>query len=354
FWAASDVGWVVGHSYICYGPLLYGCTTVVFEGKPVGTPDAGTFWRMIEEYDIKTLFTAPTAFRAIKREDPEAEFLKKYNTSGLRALFLAGERCDPDTIQWAEKILGVPVIDHWWQTETGWSVAANCTGLHLFPVKHGSPAKAAPGWDIQVLDENGAPQGAGEIGALVCKLPLPPGTLPTLWNAEERFRSSYLEDYPGYYKTGDAGFIDDEGYVYVMSRTDDIINVAGHRLSTGAMEEVLSAHPDVAECAVIGVADNLKGQTPLGFVVTKVGVTTPPDEIAKQCAKLVREKIGPVAAYKQTVVVQRLPKTRSGKILRGTMQKIADNQDYKMPATIDDPGILPEIKDVLSGIGLAD
>ncbi len=353
FWAASDVGWVVGHSYICYGPLLHGCTTVVFEGKPVGTPDAGTFWRMIEEHKISTLFTAPTAFRAIRREDPDGALIGKYNLEGFRALFLAGERCDPETIQWAEKMLNVPVIDHWWQTETGWSIAANCLGLHMFPVKHGSPTRAAPGWDVQVVDDNCKQVEPGQIGALVCKLPLPPGTLPTLWNAEARFRQAYLTDYPGYYKTGDAGFIDDQGYIYVMTRTDDIINVAGHRLSTGAMEEVLAQHPAVAECAVIGVADELKGQVPLGFVCLKAGITTAPEQIAKECAAMVRDQIGPVAAYKQTVVVHRLPKTRSGKILRGTMQKIADNQDYKMPATIDDPGILPEIEEALEGIGLA-
>ncbi|WP_147164849.1 propionyl-CoA synthetase [Pararhodospirillum oryzae] len=353
FWAASDVGWVVGHSYICYAPLLHGATTVVFEGKPVGTPDAGTFWRVIAEHNVVTLFTAPTAFRAIKREDPDATFLKKYNLEHFRTLFLAGERCDPATIDWAEKILNVPVIDHWWQTETGWSIAANCKGLHLFPVKHGSPTRAVPGWDVQVLDENGHELEPGKIGALVCKLPLPPGTLTTLWKADERYKQAYLAEFPGYYKTGDAGFLDDDHYVYVMTRTDDIINVAGHRLSTGAMEEVLAGHPDVAECAVIGVADDLKGQVPLGFVCLKAGVATPPEKIAADCARLVREQIGPVAAYKQTVVVPRLPKTRSGKILRGTMQKIADNQDFKMPATIDDPGILPEIREALEEIGLA-
>ncbi|MCF8481576.1 MAG: propionyl-CoA synthetase [Rhodospirillum sp.] len=353
FWAASDVGWVVGHSYICYGPLLQGATTMVFEGKPVGTPDAGTFWRVIAEHDVVTLFTAPTAFRAIKREDPDAKFLEKYNMSKFRALFLAGERCDPATIEWAEAVLKVPVIDHWWQTETGWSIAANCLGLHLFPVKHGSPTRPAPGWDVRVLDDNNHEVEPGQIGALVCKLPLPPGTLPTLWNADARFHQAYLADFPGYYKTGDAGFIDDDGYIYVMTRTDDIINVAGHRLSTGAMEEVLAGHPSVAECAVIGVADDLKGQVPLGFVCLKTGINTPAEQIAKECAALVRDQIGPVAAYKQTVVVHRLPKTRSGKILRGTMQKIADNQDFKMPATIDDPGILPEIEEALESIGLA-
>jgi propionyl-CoA synthetase len=352
WWAASDVGWVVGHSYIVYGPLIHGCTTVLFEGKPVGTPDAGVFWRMIDEYKISSLFTAPTAFRAIKREDPDALEMKKYDFSNFRALFLAGERSDPDTLKWAEQNLNVPVVDHWWQTETGWAICSNPLGLQEFPVKHGSPTKAVPGWNVQVVDENCNPVAPGDIGALVCKLPLPPGTLPTLWNAEDRFRSSYLEDYPGYYKTGDAGFIDDDGYVYVMSRTDDIINVAGHRLSTGAMEEVLSAHPDVAECAVIGVADDLKGQLPLGFVCLKAGVDRDEDELVQELVKMVRSEIGPVAAFKQAIVVQRLPKTRSGKILRGTMQKIADNQSYKTPATIDDPAVLPEITEALEDIGL--
>ncbi|MEE8524239.1 MAG: propionyl-CoA synthetase [Thermoanaerobaculia bacterium] len=353
YWAASDVGWVVGHSYICYGPLLHGCTTVVFEGKPVGTPDAGTFWRVIAEHDVTTLFTAPTAFRAIRREDPEGRFIDKDAMPAFRALFLAGERCDPETLRWAEKMLEVPVIDHWWQTETGWAIAANCLGLHRFPVKPGSVAKAAPGWDVRVLGEDQREVEPGKIGALVCKLPLPPGTSPTLWNAEARFREAYLTDYPGYYQTVDAGYIDDDGYIFVMTRTDDIINVAGHRLSTGAMEEVLARHQDVAECAVIGVADALKGQVPLGFVCLKAGVTTLPEQIARECVQLVRDQIGPVAAYKQTLVVPRLPKTRSGKILRGTMQKIADQEEYKMPATIDDPGILPEIEEALEGIGLA-
>lgn len=353
YWAASDVGWVVGHSYICYAPLLTGCTTIVFEGKPVGTPDAGTFWRVIEEHKVKLLFTAPTAFRAIRREDPEGEFVRKYDRSSLKYLFLAGERSDPETLKWAEAQLQVPVVDHWWQTETGWAICGNPLGLTQFPIKYGSPTKAMPGWDVQVLDEGRHQVEPGQIGSLVCKLPLPPGALPTLWNAEQRYRSSYLEDFPGYYKTGDAGFIDDEGYIYVMTRTDDVINVAGHRLSTGAMEEVLAQHPDVAECAVIGVADELKGQVPLGFVCLKAGVDRNEDDIAKELVKLVRQEIGPVAAYKQSVVVKRLPKTRSGKILRGTMQKIADNQDFKMPATIDDPDILPEIEMALEGIGLA-
>ncbi|MDY7094638.1 MAG: propionyl-CoA synthetase [Acidobacteriota bacterium] len=353
YWAASDVGWVVGHSYICYGPLLHGCTTVVFEGKPVGTPDAGTFWRVIEDNQVSTLFTAPTAFRAIRREDPEGRFIEQADLSSFRALFLAGERCDPRTLHWAERHLGVPVIDHWWQTETGWSITANCLGLHQFPVKRGSTTKPAPGWDVRILDDHRRPVEPGKIGAIVCKLPLPPGTLPTLWNADERFRESYLSEYPGFYKTGDAGFIDEDGYVFVMTRTDDIINVAGHRLSTGAMEEVLAHHPAVAECAVIGVADDLKGQVPLGFVCLKAGVTTPPEQIAAECVQLVRDQIGPVAAFKKAVVVARLPKTRSGKILRGTMQKIADNEPYKPPATIDDPSILPEIETALESVGLA-
>ncbi len=353
YWAASDVGWVVGHSYIVYGPLLHGCTTVLYEGKPVGTPDAGAFWRVIAEHKVETLFTAPTAFRAIKRDDPEAALLKKYDLKHFRTLFLAGERSDPDTLQWAERHLGVPVIDHWWQTETGWAIAANCMGLHRFPVKHGSPAKAVPGWNIQVLDEGHHPCKAGQVGALVVKLPLPPGTLPTLWNADQRYISSYLAEFPGYYKTADAGFIDEDGYVYVMSRTDDIINVAGHRLSTGAMEEVLASHPDVAECAVIGVHDAMKGQLPLGFLVLKAGVTKPEEQILTEVVALVRDRIGPVAAFKTATIVNRLPKTRSGKILRGTMQKIADHEDYKMPATIDDPGILEEIEENLTSIGYA-
>lgn len=353
FWAASDVGWVVGHSYIVYAPLLHGCTTVVYEGKPVGTPDAGAFWRMISEYGIQTLFTAPTAFRAIKRDDPNAELLGKYDLSGFRALFLAGERSDPDTIQWAERNLKVPVIDHWWQTETGWPIAGNPLGLELFPVKYGSTCKPLPGWDIRVLAADGHEVPKGDIGAIVAKLPLPPGTLPTLWNAEDRFRNSYLAEYPGYYQTADAGFIDSDGYIHVMARTDDIINVAGHRLSTGGMEEVLAGHPDVAECAVIGVADELKGQLPLGFVVLKAGVTKDHDTICKELVKKVRDEIGPVAAFKQAIVVDRLPKTRSGKILRGTMQKIADSEPWRMPATIDDPIILDEIGQALKGIGYA-
>jgi len=353
YWAASDVGWVVGHSYIVYAPLLNGCTTIVFEGKPVGTPDAGVFWRIIEEYKVRVLFTAPTAFRAIRREDFGGNFVQKYDLSSLKALFLAGERSDPETLKWAEQQLKVPVIDHWWQTETGWAICGNPIGLHQFPVKHGSPTKAMPGWDVQVLDEDKKQVAPGQIGALVCRLPLPPGTLPTLWNADERYKSAYLEDFPGYYKTGDAGFIDDDGYVYVMTRTDDVINVAGHRLSTGGMEEVLAQHPDVAECAVIGVHDELKGQVPLGFVCLRSGVDRDEEEIRKELVKLVRDQIGAVAAFKQAVVVKRLPKTRSGKILRGTMQKIADHEEFKTPPTIDDPDILPEIEEALQGVGLA-
>ena len=353
FWAASDVGWVVGHSYIAYGPLIHGNTTVVFEGKPVGTPDAGTFWRMIEEYNIRALFTAPTAFRAIKRDDPKGELLKKYDISALKTLYLAGERADPDTIIWAQDHLKVPVIDHWWQTETGWSIAANPMGIEHLPVKIGSPTVAMPGFDVQVLDEGGHPVPAGEMGAIAIKLPLPPGTLPNLWEAEDRFRSSYLEHFPGFYETGDAGYMDEDGYLYIMARTDDVINVAGHRLSTGAMEEVLAGHPDVAECAVIGVEDKLKGQLPLGFLCLNSGVDRDHGDIVAEVVKLVREKIGPVAAFKLAVVVDRLPKTRSGKILRATMAAIADGRDYKMPATIDDPVILDEVGGALKGLGYA-
>jgi len=353
YWAASDVGWVVGHSYICYAPLLHGCTTIVFEGKPVGTPDAGAFWRVIQEHKIKCLFTAPTAFRAIKREDPDGALIKDYDLSRFETLFLAGERCDPDTLHWAEEKLGVPVIDHWWQTETGWAIAANCIGIESLPVKAGSPTRPVPGYDVQIVGPDNEPVPAGEMGAICVKLPLPPSCLPTLWNADDRFVSAYMTDYPGYYQTGDAGYVDDDGYVFVMSRTDDIINVAGHRLSTGAMEEVLAAHPDVAECAVIGVADTLKGQLPLGFLVLKAGVDRAHDDIVKDVVKMVRETIGPVAAFKSCTVVDRLPKTRSGKILRGTMRAIADGDDYKMPATIDDPAILGEISDSLKSIGYA-
>ncbi|MBS3810203.1 MAG: propionyl-CoA synthetase, partial [Desulfobacterales bacterium] len=323
WWAASDVGWVVGHSYIVYAPLLKGCTTVLYEGKPVGTPDAGAFWRVISEHNVKCMFTAPTAYRAIRREDPRAQLLKNYDMSGFRILFLAGERSDPATIQWSEKHLNVPVIDHWWQTETGWAIAANCMGLHRFPVKYGSPTKAVPGWDVRVLDPDNEEMAPGEIGALSVRLPLPPGALPTLWENDRRFVEAYLSEYPGHYKTADAGMIDEEGYIYVMSRTDDIINVAGHRLSTGAMEEVLSAHPDVAEAAVLGVHDELKGQVPVGFVVLNADVARDHDEILKDLVSMIRDQIGPVAAFKKATIVKRLPKTRSGKILRGTIQKIA-------------------------------
>ena len=353
YWSASDVGWVVGHSYIVYAPLLYGCTTVVYEGKPVGTPDAGAFWRVIAEHKVRALFTAPTAFRAIKRDDPNGELIRKYDTSSLRALFLAGERSDPATLEWAEAHLGVPVIDHWWQTETGWAIAANCIGLEQLPIKHGSPTRAVPGWDVQVLADDGHPAKAGEIGNIVCKLPLPPGAFPTLWNAEERYLKSYMTAFPGYYQTSDAGFIDADGYVYIMARTDDIINVAGHRLSTGGMEEVLASHPDVAECAVIGAHDDLKGQVPLGFLVLKAGVAKPGETVVAEVVQLVRDRIGPVAAFKNATIVNRLPKTRSGKILRGTMQKIADGKEYNMPATIDDPAILDEIEGALKDIGFA-
>ncbi len=351
FWAASDVGWVVGHSYICYAPLIHGNTTIVFEGKPVGTPDAGTFWRVIRDHRVRAFFTAPTAFRAIKREDPKGELVKDYDLSSLETLFLAGERADPDTVRWAERVLGVPVIDHWWQTETGYAIAANPVGIEMLPVKVGSPSVPMPGWDVQVLDEGGHPVGPNTLGAIAIKLPLPPGTLPTLWNAEERFRKSYLDHFPGYYETGDAGYIDDEGYLYIMARTDDVINVAGHRLSTGAMEEVLANHPDVAECAVIGVEDELKGQLPMGFLCLNAGVTRDHGEVVRECVALVREQIGPVAAFKLAVAVDRLPKTRSGKILRRTMQSIANGQEFKPPATIDDPAILEEIATALAGIG---
>ncbi|WP_134726515.1 propionyl-CoA synthetase [Paracoccus luteus] len=351
FWAASDVGWVVGHSYICYGPLIAGATTIVFEGKPVGTPDAGTFWRVIQNHKVKSFFSAPTAIRAVRREDPEGELIKDYNLRSLQALFLAGERADPDTVQWAEEKLRVPVIDHWWQTETGWPIVANPFGIEPLPVKRGSPSVVMPGYDVQVLDEGGSPLPAGTLGAIAVRLPLPPGTLPSLWNADDRFRQAYLTTFPGYYETGDAGYIDADGYLYIMARTDDVINVAGHRLSTGAMEEVLAAHPAVAECAVIGVADSLKGQMPLGFLCLKRGVSQSPDEVQKEVVRMVRDRIGPVAAFKTAVVVDRLPKTRSGKILRATMAKIADGQDFKTPATIDDPAVLDEIGAVLKGAG---
>ena len=348
FWAASDIGWVVGHSYIVYGPLVHGCTTVLFEGKPVGTPDAGVYWRVASEHKVVCLFTAPTAFRAIKRDDPTGSLIPQYDLSAFRTLFLAGERTDPDTLRWAQDRLRVPVIDHWWQTETGWPICANCVGIETLPVKPGSVARPVAGWDVQVLDPDGRPVKAGDIGSIVCRLPLPPGTLSTLWNADARYEQAYLSDFPGYYKTADAGFIDEEGYVFVMTRTDDVINVAGHRLATGAMEEVLASHPDVAECAVIGIADALKGQIPVGFVVLKAGV---PDArhagIVADVIQLVRDRIGPVAAFKAAMVVNRLPKTRSGKVLRGTMRKIADAEEYVVPATIEDPSVLGEIEDAL-------
>ena len=353
FWAASDVGWVVGHSYICYAPLIHGNTTIVFEGKPVGTPDAGTFWRIMSEHNVRSFFTAPTAFRAIKREDPKGEFKAKYDLSGLRALYLAGERADPDTINWAQDLLGVPVIDHWWQTETGWTIAGNPLGIEALPIKVGSPSVAMPGYEVHILDEAGNHQPENTLGAIAIKLPLPPGTLPTLWNAEERYRSSYLTTFPGYYETGDAGIIDEDDYLYIMARTDDVINVAGHRLSTGAMEEVLANHPDVAECAVIGVSDQLRGQLPLGFLCLSNGVNRLHSEIVAECVQMMRDVIGPVAAFKLAVVIKRLPKTRSGKILRATMVKIADSETFKMPATIDDPDILDEIKEALQSLGYA-
>jgi propionyl-CoA synthetase len=351
FWAASDVGWVVGHSYIVYAPLLRGCTSVIYEGKPVGTPDAGAFWRVIRDHGVKVLFTAPTAFRAIRRDDPGARLKAAYDTGALEALFLAGERADPDTIAWAQATLGVPVIDHWWQTETGWPICANPRGLGLLPVKPGSPAVPMPGYAVAVLDERGQEVPRGHLGAITVKLPLPPGTLPTLWNAEARFVKSYLTSFPGHYETGDAGFMDDDGYVYIMARTDDVINVAGHRLSTGAMEEVLISHPDIAEAAVIGVNDPLKGQLPLGLVCLNRGCNRPHAEVIAETVRLMRERIGPVAAYRLGVVVERLPKTRSGKILRGTMAKIANGEPWRAPATIDDPAILEEIAAALGGLG---
>ncbi len=353
FWTASDVGWVVGHSYIVYGPLLHGNTTILYEGKPVGTPDAGAFWRVISQHKAKVMFTAPTAFRAIKKEDPTLELKKKYDLSNFQTLFLAGERCDPDTLGWARNNLHVPVIDHWWQTETGWAICANCMGIEQLPIKPGSPTKPVPGMDVHVLDSLGQEAKRGQVGALVIKLPLPPGTFPTLWNNDQGFLDSYLNAFPGYYKTADAGYMDDDGYVFVMSRTDDIINVAGHRLSTGGIEEVLAAHPDVAECAVFGVNDELKGQIPFGLLVLKSGVTHDPATIAKEVVQMVRDNIGPVAAFKTAIVVQRLPKTRSGKILRGTMQKIANGDIYVTPATIDDPAILAEIEAALAQAGYA-
>jgi propionyl-CoA synthetase len=353
YWAASDIGWVVGHSYIVYAPLLKGCTTILYEGKPVGTPDPGAFWRLIAQHGVHALFTAPTAFRAIKKEDPRGEHMARYDLSRFRTLFLAGERCDPDTLLWARDRLQVPVVDHWWQTETGWPIAANCVGLGMLPVKPGSPTRAVPGYDVRVLSEVNEEMPPGQIGSIAIKLPLPPGCLPTLWNNDAGYEKSYLVRHPGHYLTGDAGYRDEDGYLYIMSRVDDIINVAGHRLSTGAMEEVLSAHPDVAECAVVGVADEIKGEVPVGFVVTKAGVSRPDGEIVRELVERIRQQIGPVAAFKTALVVKRLPKTRSGKILRGTMKRIADDQEYTLPATIDDPAILGEITEALRGAGYA-
>ncbi|MEX0708030.1 MAG: propionyl-CoA synthetase [Woeseia sp.] len=353
YWAASDIGWIVGHSYIIYAPLLNGNTTVLYEGKPVGTPDAGAFWRVAAEHNVACMFTAPTAIRAIKQQDPEGTLIADHDLGCLRALFLAGERCDPATLRWAEESLGVPVIDHWWQTETGWAIAANCLGIEALPVKAGSAGRPVPGWDVTVLGDDGAYVGPGKVGALACRLPLPPGTFPTLWQAEDRYKSSYLERFPGYYETGDAGYMDEDGYIFVMSRTDDIINVAGHRLSTGAIEEVLAEHPDVAECAVVGVADELKGQLPLGLLVLKAGVNRNKSEIISDVVQMVRESIGPVAVFKKAVIVGRLPKTRSGKILRGTMRKIANCEEYRVPATIEEPRALEEIRSAMQSIGYA-
>jgi propionyl-CoA synthetase len=354
YWAASDVGWVVGHSYIVYGPLLNGCTTIVYEGKPVGTPDPGAFWRVISEHKVSVMFTAPTAFRAIKKEDPKAEHLKRYDMSGFRALFLAGERCDPDTLNWAGEILDRPVIDHWWQTETGWAIAGNFLGIGLLPIKAGSAGKPVPGYDVRIVDDRGQETAAGNMGRIVVRLPMPPGCLPTLWNNDQRFREAYLDAVPGHYLTGDSGYLDEDGYLYVMGRIDDTINVAGHRLSSGAMEEVLASHPSVAECAVIAVADDLKGSVPLGLVVMKSGVDQARDALCRELVDLVREEIGPVAVFKKVTVVDRLPKTRSGKILRAVMRQIADNEPYQTPATIDDPAILDEVRAALTSIGYAD
>jgi propionyl-CoA synthetase len=351
FWAASDIGWVVGHSYIVYAPLLKGCTTVLYEGKPVGTPDPGAFWRLCAQHGVNALFTAPTAFRAIRKEDPTGEHMAGYDLSRFRTLFLAGERCDPDTLIWARERLAVPVVDHWWQTETGWPMAANCVGLGMLPVKPGSPTKIVPGYDIRVLGEDNREMPAGQIGSIAVKLPMPPGSLPTLWNNDAGYERSYLTQHPGFYLTGDAGYKDEDDYIYIMSRVDDIINVAGHRLSTGAMEEVLSSHPDVAECAVMGVADEIKGEVPVGLVVTKAGVARADADLCRELVELVRERIGPVAAFKTVAVVKRLPKTRSGKILRGTMKKIADGVEHGVPATIDDPAVLDEIGDSLKALG---
>jgi propionyl-CoA synthetase len=351
FWAASDVGWVVGHSYIVYAPLLHGCTTLLYEGKPVGTPDAGAFWRVIAEYGVSVMFTAPTAFRAIKRDDPKGEFIGRYDLGKLRALFLAGERCDPDTLGWATEKLGIPVVDHWWQTETGWPIAANCLGIEQLPIKPGSPTRAVPGYDVRVLADDGKEVPDGDIGSIMIRLPLPPGTLPTLWGNDKRYIESYLSAHPGWYLTGDAGYRDEDGYLWIMSRIDDIINTAGHRLSTGAMEEVLAAHQDIAEAAVIGAHDELKGELPIGLVVLKSGVNRPREDIKAELVQMVRDRIGPVAAFKKVAIVERLPKTRSGKVLRATMRKIADGQDYTVPPTIDDPAILDEVSQALKSIG---
>jgi len=351
YWAASDVGWVVGHSYIVYGPLLHGCTTIIYEGKPIGTPDAGAFWRVINQHRVKVLFTAPTAFRAIKKEDPRGELLKKYDLDGFQALFLAGERLDPDTYHWARELLQVPVIDHWWQTETGWAIVANPMGIEEFPVKAGSPTKPVPGYDVRILDDTGKELGPDREGHIVIKLPLPPGTLATLWRNDDRFIKSYMAAFPGYYETSDGGYIDEDGYVYVMGRMDDVINIAGHRLSTGAMEEVIATHQDVAECAVIGTNDQLKGQKPVGLIVLKAGVQRNGEDIKKELIQMVRDQIGPIACYKETAVVKRLPKTRSGKILRGTMRAIAAGKEYRTPSTIDDPVILDEITQDLKNLG---
>ena len=353
YWAASDIGWIVGHSYIMYAPLLHGNTTILFEGKPVGTPDAGAFWRVVSEHHVACMFTAPTAFRAIKQQDPDGSLIANYDLSRFRTLFLAGERCDPDTLKWAEEKLEVPVIDHWWQTETGWAIASNCLGIESLPVKAGSVARAAPGWDVHALDANGTSVSPGQVGAIACKLPLPPGTLPGLWQANDRYKESYLDRFPGFYETGDAGYIDDDGYIFVMSRTDDIINVAGHRLSTGAIEEVLAAHPDVAECAVVGVADDLKGQLPVGLLVLKAGVDRNSDDIVAEVISMVRQRIGPIAVFKKAAVIGGLPKTRSGKILRGTMRKIADCEEYRVPATIEDPLVLDQVREAMLSIGYA-
>ncbi len=347
YWCASDIGWVVGHSYIIYGPLLHGATSIMYEGKPIGTPDAGAFWRVIAQHKAVALFTAPTAFRAIRKEDPDGAFIRKYDLSHFRTLFLAGERADPPTVEWAEQQLGVPVVDHWWQTETGWCIVGNPVGVGLLPVKHGSPTLAMPGYKVEVVDEAAKPLPAGTMGAIVIKLPLPPGCLPTLWQQDQRCKEAYFNEYPGYYKTSDAGYIDDDGYVFVMGRTDDIINVAGHRLSTGGMEEILASHPDVAECAVLGVRDAIKGEVPCGLLVLKAGVSRPSAEIEKEVIALVRDKLGPVAAFRIAVTVARLPKTRSGKILRGTIKKIADGDSWTMPATIEDPRALDEIGEAL-------